>query len=427
MRVDYTNINLEKLGNYEEKALESFNTLMDGSGQGSDFLGWIDRPVDYDKEEFERIKKAAAKIQSDSEILVSIGIGGSYLGIKAIDFALDNYFESNKKVKLIYAGHQLSGQYMAELLDYLKDKDYSLNVISKSGTTTEPAIAFRFLKEALEEKYGKEEAKGRIYATTDRQKGALKDLATKEGYETFVVPDDIGGRFSVISAVGLLPLAASGVDIDELMAGFEQGREKYTKADFETNDAIKYAAIRNMLYEDDKAIEVLVNYEPKLQYIAEWWKQLFAESEGKDGQGLFPVSVNNSTDLHSLGQMIQDGKRNLFETVLEIENYDRDIEIKGDADNLDGLNYLAGKSMNYVNTQAMEGTTIAHVKGNVPNIRIKIENVSAKTLAELFYFFEITVGVSGYMMGINPFNQPGVEEYKAQMFKLLGKPGYENK
>lgn len=427
MKVDYTNVNLDKLDNYKQKALDAFDTLMDGSGEGADFLGWIDRPVDYDKEEFDRIKKAAEKIQSDSDVLVSIGIGGSYLGIKAIDFALDNYFESNKKVKLIYAGNQISGQYMAELLDYLKDKDYSLNVISKSGTTTEPAIAFRFLKEALEEKYGKEEAKDRIYATTDRKKGALKDLATKEGYQTFVVPDDIGGRFSVISAVGLLPLAANGIDIDEFMAGFKAGREKYTKADFENNDAIKYAAIRNMLYEDDKAIEVLVNYEPKLQYIAEWWKQLFAESEGKDGEGLFPVSVNNSTDLHSLGQMIQDGRRNLFETVLEIENYDNDIEIKEDIDNLDGLNYLAGKTMNYVNTQAMEGTTIAHVKGNVPNIRIKIENVSAKTLAELFYFFEITVGVNGYMMGINPFNQPGVEEYKAQMFKLLGKPGYENK
>ena len=427
MKVDYTNVNLDKLDNYKQKALDAFDTLMDGSGEGADFLGWIDRPVDYDKEEFDRIKKAAEKIQSDSDVLVSIGIGGSYLGIKAIDFALDNYFESNKKVKLIYAGNQISGQYMAELLDYLKDKDYSLNVISKSGTTTEPAIAFRFLKEALEKKYGKEEAKDRIYATTDRKKGALKDLATKEGYQTFVVPDDIGGRFSVISAVGLLPLAANGIDIDEFMAGFKAGREKYTKADFENNDAIKYAAIRNMLYEDGKAIEVLVNYEQKLQYIAEWWKQLFAESEGKDGEGLFPVSVNNSTDLHSLGQMIQDGRRNLFETVLEIENYDNDIEIKEDIDNLDGLNYLAGKTMNYVNTQAMEGTTIAHVKGNVPNIRIKIENVSAKTLAELFYFFEITVGVSGYMMGINPFNQPGVEEYKAQMFKLLGKPGYENK
>ena len=427
MKVDYTNIGLENLDKYEEKALKSFDTLMNGSGEGADFLGWVDRPINYDKEEFERIKKAAAKIQADSDVLVSIGIGGSYLGIKAVDFALDNYFGSNKKVKIIYAGHQLSGQYMAELLDYLKDKDYSLNVISKSGTTTEPAIAFRFLKEALEEKYGKEEAKSRIYATTDRQKGALKDLATKEGYETFVVPDDIGGRFSVISAVGLLPLAASGVDIDEFMAGFETGRKKYTNRDFNNNDAIKYAAIRNMLYEDGKDIEVLVNYEPKLQYIAEWWKQLFAESEGKDGEGIFPASVNNSTDLHSLGQMIQDGKRNVFETVLEIENYDRDIDIKEDTDNLDGLNYLAGKSLNYVNKQAMEGTTIAHVKGNVPNIRLLIENVSAKTLAELFYFFEITVGVSGYMLGINPFNQPGVEEYKTQMFKLLGKPGYEEK
>jgi len=279
------------------------------------------------------------------------------------------------------------------------------------------------LKEALEEKYGKEEAKGRIYATTDKEKGALKDLASSEGYQTFVVPDDIGGRFSVISAVGLLPLAACGIDIDEFMAGFADGRDLYTKEDFE-NEAIKYAAVRNMLYEDGKDIEVFVNYEPKLQYIAEWWKQLFGESEGKDGKGIFPVSVNNSTDLHSLGQMIQDGKRNLFETVIEIENAKKDIEIKETADNLDGLNFLAGKTMNYVNKQAMEGTTIAHVGGNVPNIRIILDEVSAKSIGKLYYFFEIAVGVSGYMLGVNPFNQPGVEEYKAQMFKLLGKPGY---
>ena len=424
MKIDYSNIKLDGLNDYEQKSLDAFDKLMDGSGEGSDFLGWIDRANDYDREEFDRIKKAASKIQSDSDVLVSIGIGGSYLGIKAVDVALDKYFDSDRKVKLIYAGNQLSGQYMAELLEYLKDKDYSLNVISKSGTTTEPAIAFRFLREALEEKYGKEQAKSRIYATTDKKKGALKDLATKEGYESFIVPDDIGGRFSVISAVGLLPLAAAGIDIDEFMAGFADGRNKYTNRDFENNDAIKYAAIRNMLYKNGKDIEVLVNYEAKLKYIAEWWKQLFAESEGKDGKGIFPVSVNNTTDLHSLGQMIQEGKRNLFETVIEIENPLSDIEIKEDSENLDGLNYLAGKSVNYVNKQAMEGTTIAHVKDDVPNLRIIVDKIDARSIAELFYFFEIAVGVGGYMLKVNPFNQPGVEEYKSQMFKLLGKPGY---
>lgn len=423
MRLDFTNVDLKDIKNYEEKAMDSFKTLMDGSGEGNDFLGWINRPENYDKEEFERIKKAAKKIQADSQVLVSVGIGGSYLGIKATEFALDKYFNSDRKVEIIYAGNNISGEYMSDLLDYLKDKDYSVNVISKSGTTTEPAIAFRFLKEALEEKYGKEEAKGRIYATTDKEKGALKDLADAEGYESFVVPDDIGGRFSVISAVGLLPLAATGIDIDEFIAGFAEGREIYTKEDFE-NEAIKYAAVRNMLYENGKDIEVLVNYEPKLQYIAEWWKQLFGESEGKDGKAIFPASVNNSTDLHSLGQIIQEGKRNLFETVIEVENPKKDLEIKENADNLDGLNFLAGKTMNYVNKQAMEGTTIAHVKGNVPNIRIIIDEISAKSIGKLYYFFEIAVGVSGYMLGVNPFNQPGVEEYKGQMFKLLGKPGY---
>ncbi|WP_311516528.1 glucose-6-phosphate isomerase [uncultured Anaerococcus sp.] len=423
MKIDFTKVNLDNLNSYEEKAMTSFETLMTKSGEGNDFLGWIDRPIDYDKEEFVRIKEAAKRINENSEVLVSIGIGGSYLGIKACDVACDSYFTSDRKVKLIYAGNQISGQYLSELLDFLKDKDYSLNVISKSGTTTEPAIAFRFLKEAIEEKYGKEEARKRIYATTDKAKGALKELADAEGYETFVVPDDIGGRFSVISAVGLLPLAAAGIDIDAFMEGFKEGRDIYTEKSFD-NPAIKYAAIRNMLHEDGKDIEVLVNYEAKLRYIAEWWKQLFAESEGKDGKGIFPVSVNNTTDLHSVGQMIQDGKRNLFETVIEVENQERDLVIKEDKDNLDGLNYLAGKTMSFVNKQAMEGTTIAHVKGNVPNIRIIMDKVDAKEIAKLFYFFEIAVGVSGYMLGVNPFNQPGVEEYKGQMFKLLGKPGY---
>lgn len=423
MKLDFKNVDLSSIGDFEQRAMDAYKTLVEGTGEGNDFLGWVDRPVDYDKDEFKRIKKAAAKIQADSDVLVSVGIGGSYLGIKATEFALDRYFNSDRKVEILYAGNNISGEYMQDLLDYLKDKDFSVNVISKSGTTTEPAIAFRFLKEALEEKYGKEEAKNRIYATTDKEKGALKELSDTEGYETFVVPDDIGGRFSVISAVGLLPLAACGIDIDEFMAGFANGRETYKKESFD-NDAIKYAAIRNMLHENGKDIEVLVNYEPKLQYISEWWKQLFAESEGKDGKGIFPVSVNNSTDLHSLGQMIQDGQRNLFETVIEIANPSKDIEIKESEDNLDGLNFLAGKTMNYVNKQAMEGTTIAHVAGNVPNIRIILDEISAKTIGELYYFFEIAVGVSGYMLGVNPFNQPGVEEYKKQMFKLLGKPGY---
>lgn len=423
MRLDFSNVNLDNVENYEQRALEAFDTLMNKSGEGNDFLGWIDRPVDYDKDEFERIKKAAANIRENSDVLVSIGIGGSYLGIKAVEVACDSYFNSKRDTEIIYAGHQISSQYLVELLDYLKDKDYSLNVISKSGTTTEPAIAFRILKEALEEKYGKEEAKNRIFATTDKVKGALKELANAEGYESFIVPDDIGGRFSVISAVGLLPLAVAGIDIDEFMAGFAAGREKYTVNSFE-NDAIKYAAIRNMLHEDGKDIEIMVNYEPKLAFVAEWWKQLYGESEGKDGKGIFPASVSNTTDLHSMGQMIQDGKRNLFETVIEVENVDKDLTIKEDEKNLDGLNFLAGKTMSYVNKQAMEGTTMAHVEGGVPNIRIKLEEVNEKNLAELFYFFEIAVGVSGYMLGVNPFNQPGVEDYKKAMFKLLGKPGY---
>ena len=423
MKLDFSNVNLDNIGNYEQKALDAFDTLMKKDGEGNDFLGWINRPVDYDKDEFERIKKAAAKIRENSDVLVSIGIGGSYLGIKAVEVACDSYFNSNRDTEIIYAGHQLSGEYLVELLDYLKDKDYSLNVISKSGTTTEPAIAFRILKEALEEKYGKEEARTRIFATTDSKKGALKELANAEGYESFIVPDDIGGRFSVISAVGLLPLAVAGIDIDEFMAGFKAGMEKYTVNSFE-NDAIKYAAVRNMLHENGKDIEIMVNYEPKLAYVAEWWKQLYGESEGKDGKGIFPASVSNTTDLHSMGQMIQDGKRNIFETVIEVENASKDLTIKEDEKNLDGLNFLAGKTMSYVNKQAMEGTTMAHVEGGVPNIRIKIDEINEKNLAELFYFFEIGVGVSGYMLGVNPFNQPGVEAYKTAMFKLLGKPGY---
>lgn len=422
MKVDFSKVDLKDIDKFEERALEAFDTLMNRDGEGNDFLGWIDRPVDYDKDEFERIKKASQRIRENSDVLVSIGIGGSYLGIKAVEVACDSYFNSKRDTEIIYAGNQLSGEYLVELLDYLKDKDYSLNVISKSGTTTEPAIAFRILKEALEEKYGKEEAKTRIFATTDKKKGALKELANAEGYESFVVPDDIGGRFSVISAVGLLPLAVAGIDIDEFMAGFADGREKYTNKSIE-NDAIKYAAVRNMLNANGKDIEILLSYEPKLSFVAEWWKQLYGESEGKDGKGLFPASVSNTTDLHSMGQMIQDGVRNVFETVIEVENTSKDITIKEDDKNLDGLNYLAGKTLSYVNKQAMEGTAMAHVEGGVPNIRIKIDEINERNLAELFYFFEIAVGVSGYMLGVNPFNQPGVEAYKKAMFKLLGKPG----
>lgn len=424
MKINFNNVDLSNLNSYKEKSLEAFSTLMKKDGEGSDFLGWIDRANNLDVEEYERIKKASKKIQENSDCLVTIGIGGSYLGTKAVDYAMKGYFPKNDKTELIYAGHQISGEYLHDLLDYLKEKEFSINVISKSGTTTEPAIAFRFVKELLEEKYGKDEARERIFVTTDRRKGALKDLATKEGYETFVVPDDIGGRFSVISAVGLLPLCVAGIDIDKFVAGFKKGIENYTKDSFEENVAIQYAAIRNMLNENGKDIEVLVNYEPKLKYVSEWWKQLFAESEGKDGKGIFPVSVNNTTDLHSVGQMIQDGKRNLFETVLKVENASKDLTIMEDEENLDGLNYLAGKKMSFVNEKAMEGTIIAHVKGNVPNILLSLDDVSAQSLGELFYFFEIVVGVSGYMQGVNPFNQPGVEEYKSQMFKLLGKPGY---
>ena len=424
MKINFNNVDLSNLNSYKEKSLDAFSTLMKKNGEGNDFLGWIDRPNNLDVEEYERIKEASKKIQNNSDCLVTIGIGGSYLGTKAVDYAMKGYFPKNDKTELIYAGHQISGEYLHDLLDYLKEKEFSINVISKSGTTTEPAIAFRFVKELLEEKYGKEEARERIFVTTDRQKGALKDLADKEGYETFVVPDDIGGRFSVISAVGLLPLCVAGVDIDEFVQGFRNGIENYTKDSFDENVAIQYAAIRNMLNESGKDIEVLVNYEPKLKYVSEWWKQLFAESEGKDGKGIFPVSVNNTTDLHSVGQMIQDGKRNLFETVLKVENASKDLTIMEDEENLDGLNYLAGKKMSFVNEKAMEGTIIAHVKGNVPNILLSLDDVSAQSLGELFYFFEIVVGVSGYMQCVNPFNQPGVEEYKSQMFKLLGKPGY---
>ena len=405
--------------------------LVSRSGAGNDFLGWIDLPVAYDKEEFARIKKAAEKIRNDSEVLVVIGIGGSYLGARAALEFLHHSFnnivpkEIRKAPEIYFAGNSISSTYVKHLIDVIGDRDFSVNVISKSGTTTEPAIAFRIFKEMLEKKYGKEEAAKRIYATTDKARGALKVLATEEGYETFVVPDDVGGRFSVLTAVGLLPIAVSGTDIDKLMAGAAEGRRLALECEFEENDALQYAAVRNILLRKGKTIEVMANYEPCLHYVAEWWKQLYGESEGKDQKGIFPASVDLTTDLHSMGQFIQDGNRILFETVLNIEESQCEITINEEPTDLDGLNYLAGKNMDFVNKSAMNGTILAHTDGNVPNLKIDIARQDEETLGELFYFFEFACGVSGYVLGVNPFNQPGVESYKKNMFALLGKPGYE--
>ncbi len=405
--------------------------LVSKSGAGNDFVGWIDLPVEYDREEFARIKQAAAKIASDSKVLVVIGIGGSYLGARAaIEFLRHGFYnnisaEERKTPEIYYAGNNISGSYLQGLMDVIGDRDFSVNVISKSGTTTEPAIAFRIFKKKLEEKYGREAAAKRIYATTDQAKGALKRLADEEGYETFVVPDDIGGRFSVLTAVGLLPIAVSGADIDQLMAGAAEGRKRALEQRFEENDALQYAAIRNILLRKGKTIEVLANYEPCVHFVAEWWKQLYGESEGKDQKGIFPASVDLTTDLHSMGQFIQDGARILFETVLDIEDAGSGIVIEEEASDLDGLNYLAGKNMDFVNKNAMNGTILAHTDGSVPNLMIHIPKRDEFSLGQLFYFFEFAVGVSGYLLGVNPFNQPGVESYKKNMFALLGKPGYE--
>ena len=405
--------------------------LVSKTGAGNDFLGWIDLPVDYDKDEFARIKKAAAKIQSDSEVLLVIGIGGSYLGARAaVEFLRHSFYnvvskEIRKTPEIYFVGNSISSTYIRHLMDVIGDRDFSINMISKSGTTTEPAIAFRVFKEMMEKKYGKEEAAKRIYATTDRVKGSLKHLATEEGYETFVVPDDIGGRFSVLTAVGLLPIAVSGADIDKLMEGARAGRETALNAPFEENDSLKYAAIRNILLRKGKEIEILANYEPSVHYVSEWWKQLYGESEGKDQKGIFPASVDLTTDLHSMGQFIQDGSRNMFETVINIETSREELVLQEEPVDLDGLNYLAGKSVDFVNKRAMNGTILAHTDGQVPNLMVKVPEVNEFYLGELFYFFEFACGVSGYLLGVNPFNQPGVESYKKNMFALLGKPGYE--
>ncbi len=424
-KIDFSNIATQHpMDQLKNESLDALEKLLNKSCEGSEFTGWVDLPENYDREEFDRIKKAAEKIRKNSECLVVIGIGGSYMGAKAVDYAMSDYFSSEKEIEIIYAGYQLSSTYMAQLLKYLEDKDFSVNVISKSGTTTEPAICFRFIKELMDKKYSPEEQKDRIFVTTDKEKGALKELSNSNGFESFIVPDDVGGRFSVLTAVGLLPLAVKGINIDDLMLGASEARNDLTKKDYEDNLALQYASFRNYMYRNGKDIEILVNYEMRLKYFAEWFKQLFAESEGKDNKGIFPISCNFTTDLHSVGQMIQDGQKNVFETVISIENPQEDLVVKEEKENLDNLNYLAGKSVDYVNKMAMKGTITAHVSGNVDNILITIDEINEKTLGYMIYFFEISVAVSALILGVNPFNQPGVEEYKKQMFRLLEKPGY---
>ena len=422
----------EEVQNMAVQVAAAKDTLISRSGAGNDYLGWIDLPVDYDKEEFARIKKAAAKIQSDSDVLVVLGIGGSYLGARAaISFLSNNFYNESAKAdrgtpEIYFAGNSISASYLTDLVNLIGDRDFSINVISKSGTTTETSIAFRLFRDLIEKKYGKAEAAKRIYATTDKARGALKTLANAEGYETFVVPDDVGGRFSVLTAVGLLPIAVSGADIDALMAGAAEGRKAALELPYEENDALKYAAVRNILLRKGKSVEILANYEPSLHYTSEWWKQLYGESEGKDQRGLFPASVDLTTDLHSMGQFIQDGSRIMFETVLNVEQSKADITIGTDPENLDGLNFLQGKTVSFANKAAMNGTILAHTDGKVPNLVVNIPAQTEEYLGQLFYFFEFACGVSGYLLGVNPFNQPGVESYKKNMFALLGKPGYED-
>ena len=417
---------------YAKKLAEAAKEeLVSKTGAGNDFLGWIDLPVDYDKEEFARILKAADKIKNDSEDLLVIGIGGSYLGARAaIEFLRHQFYntvskEVRKTPEIYYVGNNISSTYIKHLIDVIGDRDFSINMISKSGTTTEPAIAFRVFKKMLIEKYGKEEANKRIYATTDKARGALKNLANEEGYESFVVPDDVGGRYSVLTAVGLLPIAVSGADITKLMEGAASMREICLNNSFEDNDAMKYAAIRNILLRKGKSIEVLANYEPSIHYVSEWWKQLYGESEGKDQKGIFPAAVDLTTDLHSMGQFIQDGQRTMFETVLNLEKSPEEIVLEEEDVDLDGLNYLAGKTVEFINQSAMKGTMLAHTDGNVPNLTVNIPEQNEFYLGQLFYFFEFACGVSGYILGVNPFDQPGVESYKKNMFALLGKPGFE--
>ncbi len=424
-------ISAEEVKNMKAGVECAKEVLTSRTGAGNDFLGWIDLPVDYDKDEFARIKKAAAKIQSDSDVLLVIGIGGSYLGARAaIEFLTHSFYNvldkgTRKTPQIFFVGNNISSKYIKDLQDVVRDKDFSINIISKSGTTTEPAIAFRVFKEMLIEKYGKEEANKRIYATTDKAKGALKNLANQEGYESFVVPDDVGGRFSVLTAVGLLPIAVSGADIDKLMEGAASGRKKALETPYEENPALLYASIRNILLRKGKHVEIVANYEPSLHYVSEWWKQLFGESEGKDQKGIFPAAVDLTTDLHSMGQFIQDGARIMFETVINVEESPEEVVLKEEEIDTDGMNYLAGKNVDFVNKSAMNGTILAHTDGQVPNLKVNVPEQNEFYLGELFYFFEFACGISGYLLGVNPFNQPGVESYKRNMFALLGKPGYE--
>ncbi|AYF54242.1 glucose-6-phosphate isomerase [Clostridium sp. K25] len=425
-------LNEHEISQLQPMVSAAHNLVHEKTGAGSDFLGWVDLPVNYDKDEFERIKKSAEKIRNNSEALIVIGIGGSYLGARAAIEMLTHTFgnvtskENRKAPQIFYAGNNISSTYMADLIETVKDMDFSVNVISKSGTTTEPAIAFRIFKDLLEKKYGKEGAKERIFATTDKSKGALRTLADAEGYETFVIPDDVGGRYSVLTAVGLLPIATAGVDIDEMMKGAADAREEYSTDDLNKNEAYRYAAARMALYNKGKNIEMMVNFEPCLHYMGEWWKQLFGESEGKDHKGIFPAAADFSTDLHSMGQYIQEGVRTLIETHLNVEKPRKSVIIEANEDNLDGLNFLAGKDMDFVNNQAFRGTVVAHNEGGVPNMIINIPELTAYYFGYLVYFFEKACALSGYLLGVNPFNQPGVEAYKKNMFALLGKPGYED-
>ena len=430
IKVDFSYTGLESSEILQHSAVvEEINQeLIEKSEDETEFLGWLNLPTEYDKKEFARIKRCAHKIRKDSDILLVIGIGGSYLGSRAVIEALKGPFYNMKEdsLQVIFVGNNLSSEYINDVIEILEGKNFSINVISKSGTTTEPAIAFRIFREIIEGKYGIKEARKRIYVTTDAKKGALKQLAEAEGYETFVIPDDVGGRFSVLTAVGLLPIASCGINIDKIMDGARFAQDKYSDRSLEYNECYQYAVVRNLLYEDDKSLELMAAYEPKMHYFIEWWKQLFGESEGKDGKGLFPVGAEFTTDLHSLGQYIQEGRRIMFETILDIEKVNKDMDINMDEDNLDNLNYLCGKKLSYINSKAMEGTIHAHVDGGVPNIIIHIDELNENTMGQLIYFFEKACSMSAELLEVNPFNQPGVEKYKTNMFKLLKKPGYEN-
>ena len=432
IKIDFEKVGIEnkEIMKYKDRVEKIHKNLHERTSKEDDFVGWLELPTNYDKKEFKRIQSAAKRINKDSDILLVIGIGGSYLGARAVIEALSSSFYNMQTLKqrkhtlVLFAGNNLSPNYINDLIEVIGDKDFSINVISKSGTTTEPAIAFRIFREILENKYGIDEARSRIYVTTDKERGALKILSDEEGYETFVIPDNIGGRFSVLTPVGLLPIAVAGIDIEKLMKGAKLAQDNYNDEKLKYNECYQYAVIRNILYKDGKTTEVFANYEPKMHYMTEWLKQLFGESEGKEEEGIFPAGIDLTTDLHSMGQYMQQGLRNLFETVLSIETPKSNITINSDDDNLDGLNYLAGKDLDYVNKKAMEGTIEAHVSGGVPNILFKMEKLDEENLGGLIYFFELACAMSGSILKVNPFNQPGVEEYKRNMFRLLEKPGY---